>query len=1112
MTPDRDESERLQSLLEVVADSVSRMSDEEVRAELAEEGPRPGPSVGEIIAAELKQARQATSIRPSDHVRLKTNPIRAGIVLQGEKMQAGRRMVPIQFPDGTVRSLPESALEIVPAAAPPIADRFAAGRFADPEWLRRTLARIRVTGRLSNVVYSMEATETDFYAYQYKPVLKLLNSPTDALLIADEVGLGKTIEAGLIWTELRARLESNRLLVLCPKTLCDKWQMELDRRFGVDARIVDAAELIELLSRSNGRGFAAVASMQSLRPPRGWDNGHAEDSGKHESAQLRLAKMLDEESDGEPLIDLLVIDEAHHMRNPETMLYGLGQLVNSVSSHRVFLSATPIHLRNRDLHSLLRLIDPETFEYASTLDELIMMNAPIVEARDLLRKPSVSAESVIDRIDTARQYEFLNSSKALELIREELETRPLDLNMRAELASRVEQVNQLANYITRTRRRDVEEFRVPRDPKAPTLSMALDEGVFYDAVTHEVTEYARMFAASERFLLSTPQRLLTSSPAAASAYWAAYPGGVIEAIEENDQDLDENGIDERPLVSRLSALSRKMNLTKRLEEIDTKYGLLLDQLCQLWHDQPDEKVIVFSSFKPTLHYLQRRLKADGIGTELLHGSVKESRSSILKRFQYNTESKVLLSSEIGSEGIDLQFCWVIMNYDLPWNPMRLEQRIGRVDRLGQKSPKVIILNLIYEGTIDDLIYQRLYRRLGIGERALGEFEAVLGEPIREMTLKLLDPTVTEDEKAKAIDKAHEVLAYGKQEEDKLEAEAGSLVRHGDYILEKIRETRELNRWLHADDILIYVRDRLQRSFPGCAIEAAPPGSKTYRIVLSAAARTSFGMFLSQRGLRGVTRLLDGNDQQRYQFSSSVVRGSDGRMETISQVHPLVRFAAELDRRDESGNQAEPVAAAISQQDIKVSCLPDVYVLAIRRWVGNSVDGRTTNMTRLAYAGADLKTGNLLEPDVAEALATTAADRGRLVYNIGTDDRLKKASALLSEVVLPELDRRFDEFVEQITAEIEDRTSIQRRAVERHRDSKSANLQEQQERNRARAELAELFGEQRRARQLFSVNTAIEGKLRKLRDACDRRLHEIEAQRELIPEWEDLASLFVEVIP
>jgi len=205
-------------------------------------------------------------------------------------------MVPVQFSDGTLSWLPKAALEGVPAETSPLSDRFADGRFVDPEWLRRELARNRVTGRLSNIVYSMEATETNFYAYQFKPVLKLLNSPTDGLLIADEVGLGKTIEAGLIWTELRARLESNRLLVLCPKTLCDKWRIELDRRFGVTARIVDASELLQLLSSSSaiGRGYAAIASMQALRPPRDWNEPVDETTKTPVSPRRRLAQFLDE--------------------------------------------------------------------------------------------------------------------------------------------------------------------------------------------------------------------------------------------------------------------------------------------------------------------------------------------------------------------------------------------------------------------------------------------------------------------------------------------------------------------------------------------------------------------------------------------------------------------------------------------------------------------------------------------------------------------------------------------------------------------------------------------------------------------------------------------------
>ena len=148
---------------------------------------------------------------PGTFIRLKQDPARAGILLEGERCVAGARMVEVRLADGQVKWLPYAALEPVPSEPENLWDRFADGRFVEPDWLRRTLTRLRVTGKLSEVVYSMEATETDFYAYQFKPVIKLMSSPTDAMLIADEVGLGKTIEAGLVWTELRAptRLQSS---------------------------------------------------------------------------------------------------------------------------------------------------------------------------------------------------------------------------------------------------------------------------------------------------------------------------------------------------------------------------------------------------------------------------------------------------------------------------------------------------------------------------------------------------------------------------------------------------------------------------------------------------------------------------------------------------------------------------------------------------------------------------------------------------------------------------------------------------------------------------------------------------------------------------------------
>ena len=919
------------------------------------------------------------SIAPGTLVRLKKNPEKAGMLLPGEKKRAGMRMVEVLFADGRKKFILYSALEPVPAAAESVSDLFAGGRFVQPDWLRRTLTRLRVTGRLSEVVYSMEATETDFYAYQFKPVIKLMSSPTDALLIADEVGLGKTIEAGLVWTELRARLDCDRLLVACPKTLCQKWQDELAMRFGVEAQIGDAKTLLGALRRAReaGRGYALVCSMQGLRPPRGWDADPDESESKVRSARHELARFLDEASHGDPLIDLLVVDEAHHMRNPETMLHRFGRLANSVASHRLFLSATPIHLRNRDLHSLLAMVDPDTFEFESTLSELIETNAPIIDARDLLLRTDSSVSDILDRISKAQGHEILRRSKALAQIQRELReltVTNLNRSKRSELATRLERVNQLANYVSRTRRRDVQEkFSVIREPKDPFLEMNFDERTFYEEISKVVSEYARDRDANELFLLSTPQRLLTSSLAAASAYWSGIAATVEgEEIEESDRDLREDLLDQRPLVGLIARCARSIDMTARLKEVDTKYQLLLRELRELWKTEADAKIIVFSSFIPTLEYLQDRLGKEQIGIELLHGKVKD-RAGILARFRTSESVQVLLSSEVGSEGVDLQFSAVVVNYDLPWNPMRLEQRIGRVDRLGQTKNKVAILNLVYDDTIDKRIYERLYKRLKIGERALGAMEAVLGKPIRELEMKLLDPTLSDQQKEEAIDQTAQALENKREIEKQLEKEAGSLVQHGDYILERITESRGRHRWISGDDILTYVQDRVNRDFPDSVIETSPPGSDTYRITLSSKCLQSFRTYVAKNGVKDQTSIIYDNPEQRFRFTSSVVQ-KDNSVEYISQLHPLVRFCANRDLDDDTVRNAQAVAARVSAEKVKLpsECTPGLYVLAARRWSSGNEEAGTMTNVQIGYAGADTMTGMLLGADIAERMIAVAA--------------------------------------------------------------------------------------------------------------------------------------------
>lgn len=1026
-------------------------------------------------------------------VRVKTDLSRGGLLLDGPPLVlAGKVWRRVKTMNGTVEKFPEELLEPVPGEIETPLELLKQGRFTGPSWLRRALMRIRVTGRLSDVVYSMEATDTDFHAHQFKPVLKMLNSPTDGLLIADEVGLGKTIEAGLIWTELRARYDLSRLLVVCPKTLCGKWRTELAQRFGVDARIMDAQELCDLLSDPvrTRQGFAAIGWMQGLRPPSDWQDD-ADEGRFPSSPRARLARILRDSASEDPVFDLLVIDEAHHMRNPETGLYKLAELLQPVSSHRIFLSATPIHLKNRDLFSLLRLLDPETFSHESAFVEILQANRPLIAARDEVLRLGSGRDEIAGLLDEAAVHPLLEGNQQLTIVHQELLRGNLDPTHRSSIAWRLEQANLLAHVVTRTRRRDVEDLRVQRDIMDPVLEMDPVEAKFYEAVTAEVSEYALGRTANERFLLSTPQRMLTSSPAAAASYWSSR--GPIFAADEDDYDDDDFTTADRPVVDRLCDLVRRLGLTQRLEEVDTKYRHLSDVIRALKRQDPSAKIIVFSSFIPTLEYLERRLHEDGVTSLLLHGSIEEDRDVVLVRFRTDPAADVLLSSEVGSEGIDLQFCWAIVNYDIPWNPMRLEQRIGRVDRFGQRKAKVIVHNLVYAGTIDDRIYQRLYRRLDLCRHALGEFEAILGEPIRELTRVLMDPELTAEEQERRIEQTAQALENRRAEQERLESEAAGLVAHGDYILQTIRAAHDLHRWIKAEDVLLYVRDGLARTFPGSEINPLLPSTDLFEIKLTEQAWTEFADFCAERGMRGLTRLLGSTGSVRYRFTSSVVRSREPNVENISQVHPLVRFVAHLDAREDAATQGAALAVMLDAEHAPPSLGRDTYALACMKWSA----GPSTGGDKLAFEACRVADDKMLDSKDAEELATAVAISGKPKPNAGADPFLKRAGEVLESSVIPVLRDGFERYLAEYTAEAEDRAAIQLRTLERHVELQTKRLHE--------------IAEAHRMRGSRSLVAATEGRLRKLIERTSRRRAQIETRRRTSPSFVDICTALVEIV-
>lgn len=1046
----------------------------------------------------------ATDPSPGGLVRLRGNPQRIGILERIVELN-GRVYAKVRFPDGSPQ-VPLDQIEALPPARKDPLDFLAEGSLDDPRRLRQLLAHVRLTGRLADMVYSLEATNTDFHAHQFKPVLKMLASPTGALLVADEVGLGKTIEAGLVWTELRARHDLRRMLVLCPKVLTEKWKTELSTKFDLDARIYGAAELLELLDdeTARDRGFVAICSLQGARPPRGWRD-LADGEGR---AAARLARLLDERAADEPVFDLAVFDEAHHLRNPGTQSNALGRLIRDVSAHLLFLSATPIHLGNRDLQSLLSLVDPDTFRDETTLGEIIDANAGLIAAREATLRGD-PPQAVLAALDDAAESALLSRSAQLRAIRDDVEALADQWTeaARARIAGRLDEANLLSNVVNRTRRRDVEELRVQRQVRVHRAEFTSEERAVYDAISEEVRLHALQGNMPPAFLLAGPQRMLASSIPAALAHWRA---NLADPEFEDDAGDDENDATAEvakalgPLVARLTARAAALPHPRTLEAQDTKYRQLIGVLRAHLAENPDEKAILFSSFRPTLAYLRRRLEADGIACATLHGGVTDGRMELIDGFRGSPTQRVLLSSEVGSEGVDLQFARIVVNYDLPWNPMRIEQRIGRVDRLGQAATSVAVVNLLHRLTIDEVIYDRLFTRLKVCERALGGFEEVLGAEILRLTPEILAGRLSLEEIARQLDLTAVALENRRLQEEQLEKDAAALVAYGDRILQHILKARDQHLWLGGDELAAYLADGLEATYPGSRLRKVPDG-QLHELRLSAEARREFRDWLDRRKSVEGRALLREDDPKRCRIGRAPSREDRARrIEAIPQTHPLVRFVAERIAEAPEGALRPAVAARLSRSALPdgVAPAPGRYVVLAQLWRFDGV----TPLERIAYAGLPVDAEGVLDPGVAETLMLAAGAAGGL-WPAAVETLDLPALATRCEIALAaDLEHRFEEARRARAAELNDRAAIQRQTVERRLAERRASLGERIERQRARFNFGGRDAEKgRKAVDLFSAQ------LRREEERAADRLKKIEENRRLQAEATQFAVAVVEVV-
>lgn len=235
-------------------------------------------------------------------------------------------------------------------------------RFGNIDDLLRSLLLLKIRQPVAEFLYGVYASRTKFEVYQFKPALKFLGNPDQRLLIADEVGLGKTIEAGIIYLELHARLDLMRVLVVCPPALKLKWQDEMRSRFDENFTILESEHLNRLFDdyRRHGENtrLRGIVSLPLLR--------------RRERAET-IAEMGMH-------FDLVIIDEAHHCRNPTTLSHNIASVLSDNADAMLLLTATPLHLGNQDLFHLLNILDPGDFDYLESFEVRIVPNRYINRA------------------------------------------------------------------------------------------------------------------------------------------------------------------------------------------------------------------------------------------------------------------------------------------------------------------------------------------------------------------------------------------------------------------------------------------------------------------------------------------------------------------------------------------------------------------------------------------------------------------------------------------------------------------------------------------------------------------------------------------------------------
>lgn len=559
----------------------------------------------------------------------------------------------------------------------------------DENYLRYVTLLCKIKNETAGGLLSSLASGVIPLPHQLHVLNRAMEHNTIRYILADEVGLGKTIEAGMVIKELKARGLVRRVLVVCPTGLVTQWAAEMQDKFHEKFNIILPSDFdtIRRLTDSEdvyGQYDQVISPMDSIKPIEkhaGWTDERVEKYNEE-----RIYSIINSGW------DMIVIDEAHRVAGStsEVARYKLGYLLSQASPYLLLLSATPHNGKTEPFLRLVRLLDEQAFPNAK----------------------SIVKEQVAPYLIRTEKREAIDNN-GNKLFKNRI-TNLVALNWDERHTMQRELYKMVTAYVSKTYNKALRNRK-----KNMCLIFLL---IIMQRMVTSSTAAVRQ-SLERRLKVLQDQATKIGSLTEEDLDELNIEDGVEEALEAISLDNDEE----------IAELQQIISVAKQAEfqHTDVKVETLLDTIDSILSEDANQKIIVFTEFVATQKYLQKILIGRGYTVSALNGSMSiDERNIALQDFR--DRANIFISTDAGGEGLNLQFSNIIINYDLPWNPMKIEQRCGRADRIGQKRD-VHIYNFIIEDTVENRVRQVLEEKLSVILKEMGvdKYSDVLDSEVAE---------------------------------------------------------------------------------------------------------------------------------------------------------------------------------------------------------------------------------------------------------------------------------------------------------------------------------------------------------------------------------------------